>query len=343
MVEFAGWEMPVWYRSLLDEHLRVRTAAGLFDVSHMGEIEIRGEQAESCCARLFANDPCRLRTGQAQYSLIPNEEGGVVDDIIVYRLEPERFLVCVNAANTLKDMAWICRLAPAGCQVEDVSERYALLAVQGPRACAIVDSLAPGAAALARFACGAMTVSGTEAFVARTGYTGEDGFEIFVTADRAVGLWRAMLATGGPLGLIPVGLGARDTLRLEAGLPLYGHELADDISPFEVGLSWVVRLNRPELTGYRALTAAARRPRRRLIGLTVEGGIGRAGCSVLASGIEIGLVTSGSHCPTMRKAMALALVGSDAEPTDLSVVVRGSAKRASVTNVPFYVRDARAG
>jgi aminomethyltransferase len=343
MVEFAGWQMPVWYRSLLDEHQSVRSAAGLFDVSHMGEIEIAGSGAEQFCARWFANDARTLRVGRAQYSLIPNMHGGVVDDIIVYRLERDRFLVCVNAANTAKDFAWLRAEPPENCRVEDVSERYALLAIQGPKARAIVGSLAPDVRSLTRFACRELSIAGTTVLVARTGYTGEDGFEIFVVENHAVTLWHALTTAGESEGLVPVGLGARDTLRLEAGLPLYGHELGEDISPYEAGLRWVVKLNRPEMTGYAALVTESAGPKRRLIGLTVEGGIARAGCPVLASEIEIGIVTSGSHCPTMRKAMALALVDSGALLEDLGVVVRGSRKPASVTAVPFYVRDPRVG
>jgi aminomethyltransferase len=343
MVEFAGWQMPVWYRSLLDEHQSVRSAAGLFDVSHMGEIEIEGPGAERFCARWFANDARALRVGRAQYSLIPNAHGGVVDDVIVYRLGRERFLVCVNAANTAKDFAWLCAEPREDCRVEDVSERYALIAVQGPKARAIVGSLASDLQSLARFDCREQTIAGATVLAACTGYTGEDGFEIFVAEDRAGALWHALTAAGEPAGLVPVGLGARDTLRLEAGLPLYGHELGEDISPYEAGLGWVVKLNRPEMTGYAALVSEAAGPKRRLIGLTVEGGIARAGCPVLASEIEIGMVTSGSHCPTMRKAMALALVDGGARLEDLSVVVRGSRKPASVTAVPFYVRDPRVG
>jgi aminomethyltransferase len=341
MVDFAGWEMPVQYRSIVEEHRAVRDGAGLFDVSHMGEVELSGPGAEQACARLFTNDARVLEPGQAQYTLIANEQGGVVDDVIVYRLEASRFLVCVNAANTDKDVAWIERHGRGLCTIEDASARYALIAIQGPAAASIMGGLAPAAAGLARFRCGRVAVATAdaevEAFAARTGYTGEDGFELFVEPGRAVGVWRALCAAGA----VPAGLGARDTLRLEAGLPLYGHELGDDVSPYEVGLGWAVKLNRADMVGHDALERAKREGvPRRLIGLEVDGGIARAGCVVLASGREIGNVTSGSHCPTMGKPLALALVGRGESLDDLAVRIRGKLRGARVTAVPFYVRHA---
>jgi len=341
MVDFAGWEMPVQYRSIVEEHRAVRSAAGVFDVSHMGEVELSGPGAEAACARLFTNDARTLGPGRAQYTLIANEGGGVVDDVIVYRLDTDRFLVCVNASNTDKDVAWIERHARDLCTIEDASARYALIAIQGPRAASIMSGLAPDAASLARFHCARITVAATggavEAIAARTGYTGEDGFELFVEPASAVGLWRALCAAGAE----PAGLGARDTLRLEAGLPLYGHELADDVSPYEVGLGWAVKLDRRDMVGHDALERAKRDGvPRRLIGLQVDGGIARAGCAVLASGREIGNVTSGSHCPTVGKALALALVAREASLDDLAVRIRGKLRGARVTAVPFYVRHA---
>lgn len=341
MVEFAGWQMPVQYTSIIAEHRAVRERAGLFDVSHMGEIAISGAQAEACCRRLFANDAAMLAPGRAHYSLITNEQGGVVDDIIVYRLASERFLVCVNAANTANDLRWIAERAPSGAVVDDVSAEYALLAIQGPQAAAIVAELAPGADLLARFALARLEVAGIDTLVARTGYTGEDGFELFTAASAAPALWRALLEAGGGRGLVAVGLGARDTLRLEAALPLYGHEIDDTTSPYESRLGWVVKLNRPDMLGYDALVGAkAAKLGHCLAGLKVSGGIAREGCAVVASGRRVGVVTSGSHCPTVGGAVALARLERDCMGAELAVEVRGKLRSACVTDLPFYVRQA---
>ncbi len=349
MVEFAGWRMPVQYTSIVDEHLTVRSKAGLFDVSHMGEVLLTGPGAESCCARLFANDARRLRVGRAQYSLICNDAGGVVDDIIVYRLEPETFLACVNASNAERDIAWIRERAQGECAIEDACDRYGLLALQGPAAVAVVEALAPDVAAavtsLPRVGGARTQMAGNEVIVARTGYTGEDGFEMFVAADAAAALWEAILAAGAAHGLVPVGLGARDTLRLEAALPLYGHELDADTSPFEAGLDWVVKLDRPDMIGFAALQAAHDGgARRQLIGLEVSSGIARDGCQVLASGTSIGKVTSGSYSPCRESGVALAMVDREAlmgggeEAVELAVEIRGKRKAAQRIELPFYER-----
>ena len=349
MVEFAGWQMPVQYASgVLAEHEAVRTAAGLFDVSHMGEVEIAGAGAEACCARIFTNDARALEPGRAQYSLIANERGGLVDDIIVYRLERERFVVCVNASNAATDFAWIVEHQTGHCTIVDRSEGTALVAMQGPKAASIMKRLAPASADLPRFGCARIDVGGAEAVVARTGYTGEDGFEMFVAVESAVALWRALLETGATDGLIPCGLGARDTLRLEAALPLYGHELGPDVSPYEVRLGWAVKLNRPDMIGYQALSRAkAGDVRRRLIGLTIDGGIAREGASVFAAGDEgpaggtkVGVVTSGTHSPTLGRAIALALVERDGDKGPFEVEIRGKRRTASVTGLPFCVKRA---
>ncbi len=340
IVEFAGWALPVQYRSIVDEHRAVRSAAGLFDVSHMGEVEIEGPGAEACCARLFANDVRRLEPGKAQYSLLPNEHGGVVDDVIVYRLERDRFMVCLNAANADKDVAWIETHAGPDVTIRDLSAVTALIAVQGPAAAAILERVAPSVAGLGRFSVARVELGGALVWAARTGYTGEDGFELFAETDAAVDLWRALLDAGRSDGLTPAGLGARDTLRLEAALPLYGHELDEDTSPFEVGLGWVVKLNRPDMVGYRALARAAEGAcARRLIGLEVDGGIARAGCAVVASGEKIGIVTSGSYGPWVRRAIAMALVDRDAPTDAVRVEVRGKERVAREVRLPFYSRE----
>jgi aminomethyltransferase len=338
MVEFAGYEMPVQYESIIEEHLAVRTSCGVFDVSHMGEILIEGPRALECVSRLFSNDASTLSVGRAQYSLISNERGGVVDDIIVYRLGEESFFVCVNATNAAKDFEWVRSRAPAtGCSVRDVGEEYALVAVQGPDAVDLVDELLPGAEALDRFAFCPAKLRGRRALVARTGYTGEDGFEIFVDVDAAVGLWRELCERGAA----EAGLGARDTLRLEAALPLYGHELGEDISPYEARVGWAVKLNRTDMIGYEALCRAKADPaKRRTVGLMMDVGIAREGCAVLASGARIGAVTSGTHGPTVGRGVALALIDRDPAGLALAVDVRGKVRNACVTPLPFYVRQA---
>jgi aminomethyltransferase len=347
MVEFAGWSMPVQYSSILAEHAAVRNAAGLFDVSHMGEIEIAGPKAETLCAKLFTNDARVLAPGQAQYSLIATEDGTVVDDIIVYRLAPERFLVCVNASNAAKDLAWILARPMEGATVTDLSDRTALIAVQGPKAVGIVERIAPGVSSLARFACSERELGGVRVVVARTGYTGEDGVEVFCPAETAVALWRMLLETGKEDGLIACGLGARDTLRVEAALPLYGHELGGDISPYEVRVGWAVKRNRPDMVGYAALERAAKAAPRRLVGLFVEGGIAREGAPVfLAGGSEpVGHVTSGTHSPSLGRPIAMALVTKQAATAAVSapapafeVEVRGKRRAAPVTGLPFCVK-----
>jgi aminomethyltransferase len=345
MVEFAGWAMPVQYQGVIAEHLAVRQAAGIFDVSHMGEVSIEGPRAIDLVERVFSNSARELEPGRAQYSLIPNEQGGLLDDVIVYRLAPESFFVCLNASNAERDVSWIRRHAPAsGCTIVDRSDATALVAVQGPLAIGIVETLAPGVLGLPRFGIVERTLFGARALVARTGYTGEDGVEIFIEARAAVDLWRALLAAGASSGLAAAGLGARDTLRLEAALPLYGHELDEDVTPYEARVGWAVRLDRPQMVGFEALSRAKSDPRRRrTIGLLLDEGIARSGCAVLASGSRIGTVTSGSHCPSLGRAVALALVdgGVDAaEHAALAVDVRGKLRSARVTSLPFYVRQA---
>jgi aminomethyltransferase len=349
MVEFAGWAMPVQYTSILAEHAAARTAAGLFDVSHMGEVEITGPNAEALCARLFTNDARTLEPGRAQYSLLPDDSGHILDDIIVYRLEKERFLVCVNASNAAKDIAWILAHPMEGATVTDLSERTALIAVQGPKAVAIVERIAAGVSSLARFGCVARELGGVPVVIARTGYTGEDGVEIFCPNASAVALWRTLLENGRDDGLTPCGLGARDTLRIEAALPLYGHELGGDITPYEVRIGWAVKLNRLDMVGRDALERASTSSPRRLVGLLVEGGIAREGAPVFEAGgtEQAGFVTSGTHSPTLGRAIAMALVTKEAAGkaktagTAFEVEVRGKRRAALVTGLPFCVKRAK--
>jgi aminomethyltransferase len=343
MVPFAGWSMPVQYKGIVAEHKAVREAAGLFDVSHMGEVELRGAAVREACALLFTNDIHRLEPGKARYTLIANETGGMVDDVIVYCLAEERFLVCVNAANAAKDVAWIQRHVGSLVEVDDRSDATALLALQGPRAAAILGRLDGRASGVGRFGVATLAPGGIELLAARTGYTGEDGFELFVAAGQAAELWRLLLREGEADGLVPAGLGARDTLRLEAALPLYGHELGEEVSPFEARVGWAVKLDRPQMIGYAALAAARDRGRRRrLVGLLPEGGIAREGAEVFApgGGAAVGLVTSGSHAPSLGRAVALASVDEAFRGEAVEIELRGQRRAASVTALPFYVRQA---
>jgi aminomethyltransferase len=341
--EFGGWEMPVQYEGVVAEHRTVRSTAGLFDVSHMGEIEVSGTGALALCRRIATNDAAALEVGRAQYTLWCDERGGTIDDTILYRTGPERYLFCVNAGNAASCFDWIRAAAEDvdDVAVRDRSEELALIALQGPAAARIVAAVGGEAlVALPRFGCATATLGGAEVLAARTGYTGEDGFELFVAAAAAPALWTQLLEGGRDLGARPIGLGARDTLRLEAGLPLYGHELARDVSPLEAGLGWAVKLNRPELIGGDALAAErAAGPRRRLIGLRLrQQGIARAGYAVLTAGREVGAVTSGTMSPTLGAAIALALVATEALDAPLDVEIRSRSVPAERVALPFYRR-----
>ncbi|MCC6848478.1 MAG: glycine cleavage system aminomethyltransferase GcvT [Deltaproteobacteria bacterium] len=342
LVAFAGWDMPVSYRGILEEHRTVRSAAGLFDVSHMGEIEILGPQAAAACQRLTTNDVRLLADGHVQYTILCGVDGGVVDDVTLYRIDDQRYLFCVNAGNVAKDLAWIQEHAGA-TTVVDRSASTALIALQGPASAGILGDLTPldlGRIRSFRFARG--EAAGLPVLVSRTGYTGEDGFEIFVDATRAGALWDALMTAGAPAGLEPVGLGARDTLRLEAGLPLYGHELDDRTSPLAAGLQRWVRLDGEDFVGRGALLHEREQGApRRLVGLALRGpGIARQGYPVTFEGASVGIVTSGTLSPTLDRAVALAYVSAAlaAPGTMLAVDVRGRPVPAEVVPTPFYRR-----
>jgi aminomethyltransferase len=341
MVEFAGWEMPVQYRGVIEEHLAVRGKAGLFDVSHMGEIEVRGTGALEFCQRLTANDVARLQLFQAQYNFLLNEHGGVVDDVIVYRVKPQAYFICVNASNIDKDFAWLVSHAGTDVEVENQSAMYAQLALQGPAAEAILQPLtAQSLAAINSFQFKFADVAAIRCMVARTGYTGEHGFELFCHVDAAERLWRALMDGGESRGLVAVGLGARDTLRLEMAYPLYGHELNESTSPLEAGLEWVLKLNKPAFLGRdRLLEQKQRGVTRRLVGLeALEPGIPRGGYGVFKDGVKIGAITSGTKSPSLGKAIALAYVaGAEAHLGNrLEVEIRGRKIAAKTVPLPFY-------
>lgn len=343
MVEFAGWEMPVQYRGVIDEHVAVRTRAGLFDVSHMGEIEIRGPGALELCQKISANDVSRIRPQQAQYNLLMNAQGGVVDDVIFYKIEPNYFLICVNASNSDKDFAWIQEHAEGNVALENASSRYAQLALQGPLAEKILQpltSLRLDEIKSFFFACG--DISSIRCLVARTGYTGEDGFELYCESVEAERLWNVLLESGAPAGLEPAGLGARDTLRLEKAYPLYGHELDDTTTPLEAGLEWVTKLAKGPFVGREVLLKQKEEGiRRKLVGLELlEPGIARSEYVLFKNGRSIGRVTSGTRSPTLGKAIALAYVAIEEAALDntIEVEIRGRRARAKIVPLPFYRR-----
>ena len=344
MVEFGGWEMPVQYSGILEEHRAVRERAGLFDVSHMGEIEITGDEALPFLRRMLTNEPANLAIGQAQYTLMCLPTGGVVDDLIAYRLDEERYLLIVNAANIEKDYAWLSDHATGRVQVTNLSDEKGLLALQGPRA---VDILAPltdvDLSALRYYHATEGQVAGMPALISRTGYTGEDGFEIMVDASQVVALWDALLEAGRDHGLLPAGLGARDTLRLEAAMPLYGHELTEEINPLEAGLERFVKLEKEDFIGRDALLAVREQGlQRKLIGFEVTGkGIARQGYEILHDGQAVGVVTSGTYAPFLEKAIGMGFVPVELSTpgTEIEIQIRQRSVPARVVKRPFYKRS----
>jgi len=345
LIDFAGWEMPVQYGGILEEHRAVRERAGLFDLSHMGELFVVGPEAGRALAHALVTNPPALADGRAQYSMIVAPNGGILDDLIVYRLGPERYLVVANASNaqTVSDLL-AERLEGFKAVLDDRSLATALVAIQGPRSVDILKPLTDvDLDALRYYAIAEGTVAGVAALVARTGYTGEDGFEVFVETGHAAEVWDALMAAGRPHGLAPLGLGARDTLRLEAGMPLYGNELDAATNPFEAGLGRVVKLDKPEdFVGKAALEKVARDGfDRRLVGLAVRGrGIARHGYPIRAGERASGVVTSGTQSPSLGLPIAMGYVATaDAEPgTMLDVEIRGQPVPAEVVPLPFYRR-----
>lgn len=343
MVAFAGWEMPVQYagKGLVAEHEATRTAVGLFDVSHMGEILVEGPEALAEVNRLVSNDISKLEDGDACYNVLCHEDGGAVDDLYVYRLGAERFFVVVNASNADKDFAHMQRVARKPELFHNRCKDFAQIAVQGPNASALLARVSPGdAIGLPRNKIRVHGFRGANLLVATTGYTGEAGFEVYCPPEVADALWTALLEAGADLGVTPVGLGARDTLRLEMGFPLYGHELDDQTSGYEARVGWAIKPKKEGgFVGGEALQRlqAAGLPKK-LVGLElIDRGVPRADCQVLHNGAVVGKVTSGTHSPTAKKPIALAYVppSLSALGTELSVDIRGQAKRAVVVAFPF--------
>jgi len=345
MVAYAGYEMPVQYRSIIDEHRTVRGGVGLFDLSHMGELQVRGPEALAFLRYALVSDPGALDPGQAQYSMLCTPDGGIIDDLIVYRVEGGYLVVC-NAANREAVTAHLASLQAHGdfdAAVEDRSDGTALIAPQGPRSPELLARLTDvDLAALGNYRSTRGDVAGIDCLVARTGYTGEDGFELFCDARRATRLWDALTASGRDLGLEPCGLGSRDTLRLEAGMPLYGNELDRTVNPYEANLGRVVKLEKGEFIGRAALAAVQQTgPRRRLVGLVMrDDAIARHGYPVLAEGAEAGVVTSGTLSPTLGQRIAMAFVPAAAAVVggEVEVVVRDRPHPAEQVKLPFYRR-----
>ncbi|HVS52898.1 MAG TPA: glycine cleavage system aminomethyltransferase GcvT [Opitutaceae bacterium] len=341
LVDFAGWEMPVQYRSILEEHKAVRRSAGLFDVSHMGEVGVEGADALRFLNRLVTNDVAKLFPGRVLYSPMCYPNGGVVDDLLVYMLAPEKYFLCINAGNVDKDVAWLHEQATGfDVAIENRSDDYGLLAVQGPRAAEIVQSLTGaklGAVKYYHFV--EAPVAGIHCLVSRTGYTGEDGFELYVNASEAVALAEALLAAGAPRGLELAGLGARDSLRLEAGYPLYGHEITAEISPLTAGLGWTVKLDKgADFIGRAALLAEKQNgaPHRVVFFKTGDRRIVRADTPVLGvDGTTVGRVLSGTLSPILNEAIGSALVTTAAAAQPLAVDIRGAKLALQPVKPPF--------
>ena len=349
MVDFGGWDMPVEYSGLIAEHMAVRTRVGLFDVSHMGEIQLRGPEALEAVQLVSMNDASTLSDGQAQYSALLTPEGTFVDDILVYRFSPNDYLIVVNAGTRAKDFSWIKKhVQRFHCHVSDYSDYYSQLAIQGPLALAVLKKLTDiDLAQIKNYRSVWGRVSGLHnVLISRTGYTGEDGFEIYIPSDETTSarVWNEILEAGREFDILPCGLGARNTLRLEASMPLYGHEITEETNVFEAGLDRFCKLNKPEFLGQAALKKIEQSggTQRKLIGLEMIGrGIGRDGYSVCTlDGEEIGKITSGSPAPFLKKNIALAYLprAHSEVGAELAVKIRGQEVRARIVAQPFYRR-----
>jgi aminomethyltransferase len=354
LIDFGGWELPVQYTGVLDEHTACRTAAGLFDVSHMGEVHAEGAQAEAFLNYLVSNNVAKLAIGQAQYTVMCNERGGIVDDLLIYKRSPDRYLVVVNASNTDKDFAHMQAIEKsfraknpgADLKLTNESSKYTQIAIQGPKAVEILQTLTdtPLAPIKTYWFAEGNVLGNIPAVLARTGYTGEDGFEVYVAWEKGPQVWRALVEAGQPLGLKPCGLGARDTLRLEMKYPLYGHELSDDTNPLEAGLGWVTKLDKTDFVGKAPIAAAkAAGLKRGLVGLKLlERGIPRQGYAVYDSSgqTQIGEMTSGTQSPSTKLAIGVAYVTlpNAAVGTRVTVDIRGAKIPAEVVPTPFYKR-----
>ncbi len=346
MAPFAEWEMPVQYKGIMEEHTSVRTRAGVFDVSHMGEIVVEGPRALKTLQALVTNDVAQLSIGRGLYTVMCLPDGGIVDDFTVFRIASERYLLIVNAATTSKDLAWV-QTHHRGASVRDISREMGLLALQGPNAPRILGRLtsAPLHDMRPFDAFPEVDVAGRRVFLSRTGYTGEDGFEIGPSWADTLGIWEALLEAGAAEGLVPVGLGARDTLRLEAGFMLYGADIDETTSPLEAPLGWVVKWDKGDFLGRQALMRQREEsPPRKLVGFTVDGRVvARQGFGLTHQGRRVGKVTSGTFSPTLQRSIGMGYVPRDqAIEAQLDVEVRGRAVPVRILRLPFYRAKKRA-
>lgn len=349
IVPFAGWEMPVQYSGVIAEHRAVRKAAGLFDVSHMGQIDLRGRHAIDSVQRITTNDASCLQTGEAQYSIICYPNGGIVDDTIVYKLADGHFMLCVNASNTEKDFKWIKdQLLPDDeVEITDVSSHYALIAIQGPKTPAILKGITNGAPGtintIGTFCFKNITVSGIQVMASRAGYTGEDGFELYTPPAKAADLWKAIMEAGEGFGLKPAGLGARDTLRLEMKYSLYGNDIDANTTPLEANLGWVVKLDKGDFIGRESLLKQKETGiKRKLVCLEMEErGIPRHGYEVTNGGRKVGHVTSGTMSPTLGIGIAMAYIDTTIikEGRKVDIVIRNKGVKAKIVKPPFYKKN----
>ena len=343
LVDFGGWEMPVQYSGIVEEHQAVRTGVGLFDVSHMGEIEIRGSEAQTLADFVTTNHVARLQIGQAQYAGLLYSHGGFADDILIHKLASDHYFLCVNATNQQKDLEHIRALNRFEARVDLTSDHYAQLAIQGPQARATLQKLTPVELSRIRYYWFVdTTLDGSPARIAHTGYTGEDGYEIYVAPEVAERIWNRVLDAGEEFSIKPCGLGARNTLRLEARMALYGHEIDASISPWEAGLDWIVKLGKGDFAGREALVEQKQKGvRRQLVGFEMRGrGIARDGYEVFLDGAPAGWVTSGSPSPTLNKSIGLCYLpaGAAGIGRTIQILVRSQLVDAVTVETPFYRR-----
>lgn len=344
MVEFGGWHMPVQYSTIVDEHNAVRNAAGLFDIAHMGRLRFTGQQAARFLDYVLTNDLTKIKVGQVRYSLVTNEQGGVLDDVLVYRFE-DCWMLVVNASNRLKIVDWLeAHRAGFDVDIEDRTLSHPMLAIQGPRALDVMKSLGcPDAESLRYYTTTETTVDGIPATISRTGYTGEDGFEVIIESAVAANLWERVVETGAEFGLQHCGLGCRDTLRLESAMPLYGHELDENTDPLTAGLEFAVKLAAGEFIGRSVLQKICeRKPENSRVGLELDGRrIAREGARIVVGDELVGTVTSGTFSPTLQKSIAMGYVRSDLAEVgrSLEVDVRGKRISATIVELPFYQRS----
>lgn len=342
IVPFAGYLLPVQYSGVIEEHMATRERAGLFDVSHMGEFVLEGADSLENLNRIFTNDFTSMADLRVRYSLLCNEDGGIVDDLIIYRISAEKYMIVPNASNREKDFRFISQRISGNAKLTDISDSVAQIALQGPASRAILETLTEAKNIPEKYYTFIENapVGGIDCLVSKTGYTGEDGFELYCLPGDAPRLWDALLSAGESFGILPCGLGARDTLRLEAGMPLYGHEMDDEISPFETGLNFAVKMEKEDFVGKKAIEARGG-PKIERVGLKMTGrGIARENCNVFSGDEKIGRTTSGTHCPYLSGAYAMALVNTSfGEPgAELQVDVRGRRIDAQVVPLPFYKR-----